>query len=114
VDGFDTLGLEARRNIVLFFKEAITNVAKHAHATTIAAELRVEGDLLLLSVTDNGEGFDVKKTHGGNGLSNLRMRASHIGGSVEIRSEVGKGTTVRHSARIPYTRSIRRRTNSVR
>jgi ligand-binding sensor domain-containing protein len=111
---FDALGLDARRNIVLFFKEAITNAARHSHATTIAADLSVRGDLLSLSVTDNGSGFEAQNPRKGNGLSNLRMRADNLGGSVEIRSEIGRGTTIRLSARIPNTRSIRRRSKSVR
>ncbi|HEX9151566.1 MAG TPA: ATP-binding protein, partial [Flavobacterium sp.] len=49
---------------------------------------------LLLSVHDNGIGFDVSKADGGNGLSNMQKRAETLKGRVSVQSKPGKGTHV--------------------
>jgi signal transduction histidine kinase/ligand-binding sensor domain-containing protein len=103
----DRLRLEFKRTIVLFFKEAMTNIAKHAGATAVQVDLALSDDLFSLSIRDNGRGFDPAKTTGGNGLRNLRARASHLGGTVDILSAPGAGTTIRLTSRITYTRSGR-------
>ena len=107
------LGLEFKRNIVLFFKEALTNIVKHAGATTVEVELALEERRFSLCIRDNGRGFDVQAPPQGNGLANLRARARNIGGSAEIDSVKGGGTTVRLETRITYTRSTGRGKNSV-
>ena len=106
------LGLEFKRNVVLFFKEALTNIVKHANATAVEVVLTLKENQFSLTILDNGRGFDVQAPTHGNGLANLRMRASIIAGSVEIDSVKGQGTTIRLDAKITYTRSVgRRRTN---
>jgi signal transduction histidine kinase len=50
--------------------------------------------LLQINISDNGKGFDVMKKQAGNGLKNLPLRLSKLGGRCKIDSSVGKGTTI--------------------
>jgi len=83
-------------------QEALTNVARHARAKKVAVGLRRDGSTLELLVEDDGVGFDAGgalKEASGLGLHGMRERVALLGGSVEIDSRPGHGTTVR--ARIP-------------
>jgi signal transduction histidine kinase len=63
--------------------------------------VRVNGGRLTLSVTDDGKGFDTSVPSNGNGLCTMRRRARQLGGTIEIRSELMKGTTIVLDAKIP-------------
>jgi PAS domain S-box-containing protein len=76
-------------------QEAMNNVAKHSKASLVNLLLQKEGERILLSVQDNGQGFDPERVKKGMGLSNIRERAELSGGVCELRSTMGKGTTVR-------------------
>jgi PAS domain S-box-containing protein len=88
-------------------QEALTNAAKHSEATRIDVRLRATAGEVCLEIHDNGEGFDVEaKTHDrGIGFIGMRERLSRCGGSLQISSEKGKGTTI--LAQIPRTVSPR-------
>jgi len=73
----------------------MNNVAKHSKASLVNLLLQKEGERILLSVQDNGQGFDPEKVKKGMGLSNIRERAELSGGACELQSTMGKGTTVR-------------------
>jgi len=77
-------------------QEALANVAKHAHATQATVQLWMAPKRVLLEITDNGQGFDLRKMSVtlGHGLSNMHTRARKVGGDVEITSEPGEGTTL--------------------
>ena len=79
--------------------EALNNVAKYASATEVDVELRRDGDELVFSVRDDGVGFDPATVKGGTGLQGMTDRVDAIGGSLDIRSGPGGGTTV--EGRIP-------------
>jgi len=87
-------------------QEAVHNAIRHARAGTI--ELILEGDdhELKLTVRDDGNGFDAVKDSGGTGLglSSMRERAQLAGGTLNVRSQLGKGTTVSVIAPLPGTR----------
>ena len=87
-------------------QEAINNAIKYANADTIEIVLMREQQSLVLSVRDNGKGFDSKDDplQSGLGLSSMRERAEIAGGSLEIRSQDGKGTTV--SAILPIQGAV--------
>jgi signal transduction histidine kinase len=76
-------------------QEALSNVARHAHARTVEVSL-VEGQhQLILSVTDDGRGFEADVAHcGGFGLVSMRERAHALGGLLSVDSHAGRGTTV--------------------
>ena len=77
--------------------EAITNVARHAHATGVDIRFFGDGHWLSLVVRDNGCGMKpgVVESPTSFGLSQLRERASTLGGFAQIESKPGQGTTVR-------------------
>jgi signal transduction histidine kinase len=75
-------------------QESLTNVARHARATRVNVALRDEGERLVLSVEDDGCGFDVERTTGGFGVLGLRERALAAGGTLAIDSRDGRGTRV--------------------
>ncbi len=107
------LSFEFKRNVVLFLKEAVTNIAKHSEATNAEIQLSLSHELLTLDIRDNGKGFLADQTGKGNGLANLRARARHMGGTANITSENGKGTKIILTSKIPYSRSAIRRKKSV-
>ena len=78
-------------------QEALTNVARHSHATRVDVSLRTAGDLLSLAVEDNGQGFEPGELSSSKGLGvlGMRERAELIGGTLAIRSRPGEGTSVR-------------------
>ena len=95
------LGMEARRDFFLVFKEAVNNAAKYSKASTVSIHVGIQYKKLVLSVKDNGSGFDVAAADGGNGLGNMRKRADAMNGSVRVTSDAGKGTEVTVS--IPFS-----------
>jgi signal transduction histidine kinase len=81
-------------------QESLTNVARHARATKAAIQLHFETDAVKLSVTDNGQGFDVPEAFaktGTMGLLGMQERAEVIQGVFEVESTIGEGTTI-HAA----------------
>ena len=73
--------------------EALQNVTKYADAAQAVVTLREEDGALRFEVQDDGRGFDAS-TARGTGLQNMEDRVDALGGSLDIRSQVGKGTTV--------------------
>jgi signal transduction histidine kinase len=72
--------------------EALTNASKHANAARVWVSLRVEDDMLLLSVRDDGAGgADATR---GTGLTGLRDRIEALGGRIKIESPPGSGTLI--------------------
>src|SRR4051794_15085658 len=72
--------------------EALTNVSKHANATRVWVSLSIEGDVLLLSIRDDGVGgADPRR---GSGLTGLRDRIEALGGRIQIESQTGSGTVI--------------------
>jgi signal transduction histidine kinase len=90
------------------FQEALTNVSKHASATTVLVQVRQKGYEVTLVVEDNGDGFDPGQhslTEGsGLGLFGMRERLTLVGGVVEVASAKGKGTRI--SARVPLGKKL--------
>ena len=86
------------------FQEMLTNVARHAQATSVSVHLREDAENLLLCVTDNGRGITEGERRASLGLRGMQERAGLFGGKVEIRGALGKGTTA--SMRIPLRRTF--------
>ena len=82
--------------IFRIYQECLTNVLRHAAATKLTSFLQIKDNLLVLHITDDGQGFLIneighKKTLG---LLGMKERALLMGGSYEITSNPGKGTSV--------------------
>lgn len=78
------------------FQESLTNVVRHSNASQVNVTLSQTGNKLILSITDDGEGFDKQKIAEKKtlGILGMKERTSMIGGSYEIASTPGKGTKV--------------------
>ncbi|MDY7574419.1 ATP-binding protein [Actimicrobium sp. CCI2.3] len=93
LSGIDSdLALTAYRLV----QEALSNVVKHAQATLASVRLSSseDGNLLCISVTDNGKGFDPATVNSGIGLVGMRERADGAGGRIEIGRATGGGTRI--------------------
>lgn len=87
------VGAEVRHNLAMAVKEALANSLKHAQARTVKLRLEWNVPELVVTVEDDGVGFDVDKMQSpGDGLGNQRTRLKEIGGTVEINSAPGRGT----------------------
>lgn len=94
--------LDADSGLIVYrmVQEALTNMSKHAHATRAEVTLREEADAVIVTIRDNGAGFDpATRVHGTHGLAGMRHRLRSCGGQLQITSTPGRGTQI--SARIP-------------
>ncbi len=86
------VGAEVRHNLALAVKEALANSLKHGRAHTVWLRLEWHAPELIVTVEDDGVGFDPGKLRSqGNGLSNQATRMKEIGGGVDIVSSPGNG-----------------------
>jgi signal transduction histidine kinase len=85
--------IEDRRKLTLFriVQEQLNNIVKHAQATRVLIRLSGEQDQIVLTVSDNGVGFDVSRHRKGVGITNIISRAEILCGKVEIQSSPGEG-----------------------
>lgn len=100
-------GLTARDTLAvkLVLMEAFSNVLHHSKATAakLAARYDADASAIVISVSDNGRGFNEATTTAGRGLSNMRKRVATVstGATIEIDSSPGQGTTVRMTLKVP-------------
>src|SRR5207245_10895217 len=93
--------------IVQLTREALSNVVRHANARHATVRLVRAGRSALLSIEDDGSGFDARQDSAGNGLVNMRERASSLGGELQIKSMQGRGTSLRVTFPVSEDRAIR-------
>jgi signal transduction histidine kinase len=75
----------------------MNNIAKHSKADLVHLTLRKAADKIQLAIEDNGPGFNLENIRQGLGLTSMRERTKLSGGSLEIESIPGKGTTIKAS-----------------
>jgi signal transduction histidine kinase len=91
-----------RQELFLAFKEALTNVVRHAKATQVWLRISVQGEQLVVVVADNGRGLDSREHEpGADGIVNMKERLTSLGGVCDISSEGQRGTTVCFQAPLP-------------
>jgi len=89
------LSVSVRRDLLLIFKEAVNNAAKHSLCTKVWIDFGLENSVLELRVKDNGKGFDETAETDGQGLRSLSRRAESLGGTLTIDSRPNKGTNIK-------------------
>ncbi|KIF80564.1 hybrid sensor histidine kinase/response regulator [Noviherbaspirillum autotrophicum] len=83
------------RQVLNIAREAMSNSARHAHATCGTVSLRAQEESIRFELRDDGVGFDVQRlAHRGEGLKNIAARARQIGAQIEVLSQPGHGTRV--------------------
>ena len=98
VDGHERrLSPEAELALFRVAQEALANIAHHAQARQMTIILLQESDRLTLTVSDDGRGFDPDAIDTGHhlGIRGMRERAEMVGATLEVDSELGRGTTIR-------------------
>ena len=81
-------------NCIRILQEIFTNIIKHSNAKNINLDITNHPDFISLIVTDDGIGFNIKKYKAGNGLENIKKRASLFNGEVLIESKLKEGTSI--------------------
>ena len=102
IDGVGRYPQDVESALYFCCLEALQNVAKYAHATRAEARLWASDGELSFEVTDDGAGFDPSVTPRGSGLQGMADRLEAIGGSLVVRSQPGRGTSV--TGRVPVPR----------
>ncbi len=102
-DVFDTWPLETRRQFLLIAQEGVANIARHAEARNAWVQLHDSGDRVLLSISDDGMGFDQETAPSlpGVGLGSIRNRIEGLGGFLVTQSDLGVGTRLQLSLPLP-------------
>ncbi len=93
----DALTPTVCKDVRQFVSEAVSNALRHSGSDRITVRVDGRPDRLVIEVTDHGSGFDPETAVWGLGLANLQSRAHRAGGTLDIDSEPGKGTTLRAS-----------------
>jgi signal transduction histidine kinase len=89
------LGAPAAGQVFRIAQEALQNALRHAEAERIELRLEDGGGRLLLTVADDGRGFDTSAPRRRLGLTSMEERAAELGGRLTIDARPGEGTTVR-------------------
>lgn len=98
-------------------QEALNNCAKHAHATALEITCQQEGGRVMLSIADNGQGFNPKTRitrdglHG-MGMTTMHERAEAIGATLDIHSEPGQGTRINVAFPHPGETTVQQETDA--
>lgn len=102
------LGANPRRDLLLIFKESLTNIVKHSNASHVRIEFAIAHETLTLTIKDNGSGFEVSQVKdalfsdqkGGHGILSMKKRAAEMSGDLNINSSAGQGTTITFRLRL--------------
>ena len=91
---------ELTENVAAVLREALTNTARHAHATEVNVTIEA-GDEFVMTIVDDGAGADSFERVGGHGVHNFDERARQLGGHASISSVEPHGTRVEWRVPIP-------------
>ena len=95
-DGVRDLPADVAENLFHIAQEALANVAKHSRASQAWTRLQIKDGVVQLTVRDNGRGFNTARPGGigHRGLGNIADRARALGGTYEVTSSIGGGTSI--------------------
>lgn len=97
---WETVHNKTKINIYRIIQESLQNIYKHANAKSVKISIQLKNNVICLSISDDGDGFDINKSKKGIGLKNINSRVSEVQGEVEFRSTLKEGTEV--DITIPY------------
>jgi signal transduction histidine kinase len=95
---------EVKVGVYRIVQEAVNNVQRHAKAKNAVVELEQTANAIRVKITDDGSGFDPKRARG-MGLLGMEERVKRLGGTIEIDSRPGAGTTIRAELPLASTRA---------
>ncbi|PWK18999.1 tetratricopeptide repeat-containing sensor histidine kinase [Xanthomarina spongicola] len=89
---WDSISNKTKIHYYRIIQETLQNIYKHANATEVHISFKQKNNVICLSISDNGSGFDVNKVRKGIGLKNINSRVKEINGELEIKSTINSGT----------------------
>jgi signal transduction histidine kinase/ligand-binding sensor domain-containing protein len=96
-----SLPMDARKNILLIFKEAVNNIVKHSHCRTAHVGFSVDKDTFTMTIEDDGGKVAHRSVRKGHGIDNMKARATNIQGELSIDMGEEGGTKVRLTVPLP-------------
>ena len=106
VDGVGRYPQEVEAAVYFCCLEALQNVQKYARATSAVISITVGSGWLSFEIRDDGAGFDPETVPRGTGLQNMADRLDALGGSVDLESVPGAGTTLRGSLPVDVSEAV--------
>ncbi len=103
----ENAGMEEKLALFRIIQEQIHNIQKHAGASELQLNLTAERSMVVLTIQDNGKGFDPAAQHSGIGLSNMETRVQVFAGQFSVQSAPGQGCSIRVALPMPETVSGR-------
>jgi NarL family two-component system sensor histidine kinase LiaS len=104
IQGERFLPLEVEQPLFRITQEALANAARHSGAKAVEIALSYANGDVSLTISDDGDGFDVGSSHKGYGLKSMRERVDSLGGALSIDSELGQGTSI--SCTVPVSKPV--------
>ena len=92
-------------NVFRIIQEQLNNIIKHAQATKVSIEISLNKLHVILTISDNGSGFDVEKEVDGIGILNIKTRAKSFNGIARFASEAGNGCELTVSFPVAETKN---------
>jgi two-component system, NarL family, sensor kinase len=92
---WDDVSNKNKIHIYRILQESLHNIYKHANATLIKIMIELKNNVILMTINDDGSGFDINKIKAGIGLKNMNSRINEINGELSIVSKIDEGTTVK-------------------
>jgi signal transduction histidine kinase len=89
---WDDFPNKTKIHIYRMLQETLQNIYKHANANEVKISFKLKNNVILMSIEDDGDGFNVNKARKGIGLKNIDSRVNEIGGIAKVFSEINKGT----------------------
>ncbi|NBW38793.1 MAG: sensor histidine kinase [Cytophagia bacterium] len=99
----DTMHGETVHHLFRIVQEGLNNIVKHAQASEVDLQFFVHENELVLTIEDNGRGFDTSKNASGIGLQNMKVRTESLNGHLDISSQPGNGTHIMIRIPMPNT-----------
>ena len=100
------LGEKLKLNIYRIIQEQLNNIIKHSEASSAAIHLSMQDNEIILSISDNGKGFDTSRIRKGVGITNIMSRAEFFHGTTEVVTKPGNGYKL--TIRFPFERLIKK------
>jgi len=98
------LSVGVRRDLLMIFKEAVNNAARHSDCSKVKIDFCLENSMLSLRVADNGRGFDDSQESDGQGLRSMSRRAEFLGGKFKLDSSQKNGTSIEFELALQKTK----------
>ncbi|MDZ8065118.1 MAG: sensor histidine kinase [Nostoc sp. DedQUE08] len=99
-----TLPTEVNTALFRIVQESLTNICKHAEATSVTVKLLAHAGMIHLSIEDNGKGFNPTQNTTGFGLQGMRERSIALGGQLNLHSQLGTGCCI--SVSLPLSKLL--------